>query len=680
MTHRRSRSGTPPSYGTNSNDPRDLERRIFVGNLPTAHMAKKDMEDLFRPYGKIQALSLFRGYGFVQFERAEDAEAAKAGHNGRIYRGYKLVIICPSRPPAYGDGREPRPRSRSPIHGRDVRDHRDAREIREHPREPRPGPPRDQDDGRYRTSEGREKDPRDASYRDDGYDRFYRGEYDPYRKKEDLYADRYREPWNGRREPEEERVRPEESAGEMNCIGSTMKSCRDATMQRGLWIALLLEYAETVGRKVRDLGMVVDLIFLNTEVSLTQALEDVSRARTPFAIIITQQHQVHRSCTVNILFGTPQEHRNMPMQDAMVLVAHNYDSFKMENRARERDEIARKAAKMADDVLMREHEREGHPVSLLTAITLLSEGRFLTPDELTGLINYLQDKRDRLVQGSTESHLGPHPSAVPVTHDPQPPSQSLPPASHQAHPLSTHPIHSTHLPPVATSTTSQQQELQAKILSLFNSGSGTSAAPSTAATPQSQGYSSTLGQQSTGLSSSVSNPAMPALATAQPQGMLSPRLGMRPPAGRMAAPQSLQRPAVSTGTGINFDNPSVQKALDTLIQSGPTLNHLVNSGNVAAAPRPGQSMGQGMSQGMGQGMSQGMGQSLGQGMGQSLGQGMGQGMSQGMGQSLVQGMAQGMGQGMAQGMGQGMAQGMGQGMAQGMGQGPPQVSHYSRHY
>ncbi|XP_016413442.1 RNA-binding protein Raly-like [Sinocyclocheilus rhinocerous] len=90
MSHRRSRSSTPPLYNTNSNDPRDLERRIFVGNLPTAHMAKKDMEDLFRPYGKIQALSLFRGYGFVQFERVEDAEAAKAGHNGRIYKGYKL--------------------------------------------------------------------------------------------------------------------------------------------------------------------------------------------------------------------------------------------------------------------------------------------------------------------------------------------------------------------------------------------------------------------------------------------------------------------------------------------------------------------------------------------------------------------------------------------------------------
>ncbi|CAM5086913.1 unnamed protein product, partial [Natator depressus] len=91
------------------------------------------------------------------------------------------------------------------------------------------------------------------------------------------------------------------------------------------------EYAESVGRKVRDLGMVVDLIFLNTEMSLTQALEDVDRGGSPFAIVvITQQHQVHHSCTVNIMFGTPQEHRNMPQADAMVLVARNYERYKTE--------------------------------------------------------------------------------------------------------------------------------------------------------------------------------------------------------------------------------------------------------------------------------------------------------------------------------------------------------------
>lgn len=44
---------------------------------------------------------------------------------------------------------------------------------------------------------------------------------------------------------------------------------------------------------------------------------------------------------------------------------------------------------------------------------------------------------------------------------------------------------------------------------------------------------------------------------------------------RLPAPSNVaaQRPVSS---GINFDNPSVQKALDTLIQSGPALSHLVS--------------------------------------------------------------------------------------------------------
>lgn len=57
---------------------------------------------------------------------------------------------------------------------------------------------------------------------------------------------------------------------------------------------------------MRDLGMMVDLIFLNSEMSLQQALDDVSQGGSAFAIVITPQHQVHHSCTVNIMFGTPQ--------------------------------------------------------------------------------------------------------------------------------------------------------------------------------------------------------------------------------------------------------------------------------------------------------------------------------------------------------------------------------------
>ncbi|XP_062400497.1 nuclear receptor coactivator 5 isoform X2 [Sardina pilchardus] len=537
----------------------------------------------------------------------------------------------------YGDGREGRPRSRSPVHGRDSRDHRDGRDMRDPPpreparessREPRPapprdhGPPRDHDSRdpayeRYRGSEGREKDP---AFREEGYDRYYRvDEY--YRKKEPFGREPYRaEAWNGgRREPEEDRIREGERRRNELYRQYYEELQRRYDTERPVDCSVIVvnklqkEYAETVGRKVRDLGMVVDLIFLNTEVSLSQALEDVGRAHTPFAIIITQQHQVHRSCTVNILFGTPQEHRNMPMQDAMVLVEQNYVVYKAEHRDKEREEIARKAAKMADDVLLRELDQESHPVSLLSTVTLLSENRFLTPEELDRLIEYLRDKRERLVRGSADPHAGSHAvhPAPAMTHEAMPPAQPMPmPAvSHQP------PAHQ----PSPAPSANHQQELQAKILSLFNSGAGSSAASPTvgsAVPPQPQGYGSPMGSQQASLPPSHTSAGMAKMSPTsssvmgmrpqpRPQGN-PPPAGYGPPTGRMMPPQGAPRPpGLSTGAGINFDNPSVQKALDTLIQSGPSINHLVNSGSAPpAAPRPG--MGQGMSPGMGQGMPQGM--------------------------------------------------------------------------
>ncbi|XP_040888873.1 nuclear receptor coactivator 5 isoform X3 [Toxotes jaculatrix] len=613
MSRRRSRSTSPGRYSRScsSNDPRDLERRIFVGNLPTSDMEKKDLEDLFSPYGKIVGVSMFRGFGFVQFERVEEAEAAKAAQKGRIYKGYKIDVNMaverrqakpqsqqspPRRAPygSYGESKEPRPRSRSPVYGRDGREPRDSRDGRDSGREPRPGGHSRDHDYRYRSSESRDKDlrgdPRDPPYRED-YDRYYRsgsGAEDYYRRKDEPYRDPYRDPWNGRREPEDDRARPEERRRNELYRQYYEELQRRYDTDRPVDCSVIVvnkaqnrEYAETVGRKVRDLGMVVDLIFLNTEVSLTQALEDVGRARTPFAIIITQQHQVHRSCTVNILFGTPQEHRNMPMQDAMMLVAHNYDAYKVENREKEREEIARKAAKMADDVLLREPDRESHPISVLTAITLLSENRFVTPDELDSLIAYLKDKRARLVRSAAD--LLSAAIHIPAPADVPPSAAGLPPSAHSTHT----PQQSSHLGlsagAGASANPSHQQELQAKILSLFNSGTGASvgAAGMPSAASQPQAYSS-LGPPS---SQNPPRSAMPGPPQASPQGYGTPP-------GRMQVAPGGQRPPTSA-SGINFDNPSVQKALDTLIQSGPSLNHLVGAGaSQQATPRSAPGMGQ----------------------------------------------------------------------------------------
>uniref|UniRef100_H3DLP3 Nuclear receptor coactivator 5 n=1 Tax=Tetraodon nigroviridis TaxID=99883 RepID=H3DLP3_TETNG len=493
---------------------------------------------------------------------------------------------------SYGDGKEPRPRSRSPAYGREGREPRDSHEARDSGREPRLGRHSRDHEYRYRSSESRDKDlrgdPRDSGYSfqlsnlifffipqysRDEYDRYYRGGPDDYyRRKDEPYRDLYREPWNGRREPDglyshtenDERIRPEERRRNELYRQYYEELQRRYDTDRPVDCSVIVvnkaqkEYAETVGRKVRDLGMVVDLIFLNTEVSLTQALEDVGRARTPFAIIITQQHQVHRSCTVNILFGTPQvEHRNMPMQDAMMLVAHNYDTYKVENREKEREEIARKAAKMADDVLLREPDRESHPISVLTTITLLSENRFVTPEELDTLTAYLKDKRARLLR-STADPLTAGLVDVPPT------AAGLPAPSHASH----LPVQSSHLGLSATSSApanpNHQQELQAKILSLFNSGSGAAASAAAGprgpgATQQPQPYSN-LGPA---LTQNTPRQAMP--------GPQAASQGYGPPSRMPVAPA--HRAPITT-SNINFDSPSVQKALDTLIQSGPSLTPL----------------------------------------------------------------------------------------------------------
>ncbi|XP_068918835.1 nuclear receptor coactivator 5 isoform X4 [Petaurus breviceps papuanus] len=298
---------------------------------------------------------------------------------------------------------------------RDPRDMRDLRNIRDAPRDPMYD--------RYQDV----RDSRDPAYnrREESYDRYLRME-EYYRRKDDTYFDRYRDHFDGRAPPgpesqsrAKERLKREERRREELYRQYFEEIQRRFDAERPVDCSVIVvnkqtkDYAESVGRKVRDLGMVVDLIFLNTEMSLSQALEDVGRGGSPFAIVITQQHQVHRSCTVNIMFGTPQEHRNMPQADAMVLVARNYERYKTESREKEREEIARQAAKMADEAIMQERERAaatpmeegvrgGHPPAIQSLLNLLADNRYLTAEETDKIINYLRERKERLIRSSTD--------------------------------------------------------------------------------------------------------------------------------------------------------------------------------------------------------------------------------------------------------------------------------------
>ena len=65
--------------------------RLFLGNLATEKITAQDLRHVFSKYGKLsEEPVLRRSFGFIQFERPEEAAAAIVGEQGRMMGGLRL--------------------------------------------------------------------------------------------------------------------------------------------------------------------------------------------------------------------------------------------------------------------------------------------------------------------------------------------------------------------------------------------------------------------------------------------------------------------------------------------------------------------------------------------------------------------------------------------------------------
>ncbi|KAJ5960573.1 Nucleotide-binding alpha-beta plait [Penicillium vulpinum] len=58
--------------------------RLFVGNLPTERVTKRDMFHIFHKYGKLAQISIKQAYGFIQFLEANSCHAALGVEQGAV--------------------------------------------------------------------------------------------------------------------------------------------------------------------------------------------------------------------------------------------------------------------------------------------------------------------------------------------------------------------------------------------------------------------------------------------------------------------------------------------------------------------------------------------------------------------------------------------------------------------
>lgn len=72
--------------------------RLFVGNLSSEKVTKRDIFHAFHVYGDLAQISIKQAYGFVQFLRPQDCSVALAREEGRQIRGKKIrkCVLCDS--------------------------------------------------------------------------------------------------------------------------------------------------------------------------------------------------------------------------------------------------------------------------------------------------------------------------------------------------------------------------------------------------------------------------------------------------------------------------------------------------------------------------------------------------------------------------------------------------------
>ncbi|EEH08964.1 conserved hypothetical protein [Histoplasma capsulatum G186AR] len=151
--------------------------RLFVGNLPTERVTKRDLFHLFHKYGDLAQISIKQAYGFVQFLEPTSCHNALEAEQGGFIRGRKihLEISKPQKStrnaPAPDSSRQPvKRRSRSPEAARGVSNYRGIRDRFDRTAEP----------GRPPIREFRDRD-------------------EPYRRRDDYHSARTPSPRGHRR-------------------------------------------------------------------------------------------------------------------------------------------------------------------------------------------------------------------------------------------------------------------------------------------------------------------------------------------------------------------------------------------------------------------------------------------------------------------------------------------------
>ncbi|KAJ8978230.1 hypothetical protein NQ317_016381 [Molorchus minor] len=392
-------------------NPATAGSRIYVGAISKT-VIPNDLEEKFKPHGNILGLVLNNGFGFIQYETEAEAQAAIKNENGCMFHGRKLVVKqalsdrtkpggggnqgnqkqdfnnqqkpapppnqsprqnvppqkTPPPPPATTQHSTPPQEALKPPDREHEFDDENMEEDRLNIRPP--GPPPHDDRGRknFRNQRGGDVRGRSKERGNPFMDRF-----EPPQKM-DMYRDR-----------------TSLTSGEMGGIGIICR-LRELDLIHLCWMHPLhqtrmivkslwyLKPSQFIEQKLKNLGLIVDLLFPNEDVPIGKVLANISSRGCLYAILVMPQNEENRSLTLNILHGVAQEHRNMPIEDALILLSRNFEGYMK--------------GEQAPPEFPGQNITDRHPGNMQMLLNLLAENRQISTTQYDKLLKYLQDRRE----------------------------------------------------------------------------------------------------------------------------------------------------------------------------------------------------------------------------------------------------------------------------------------------
>ncbi|GAB0088549.1 uncharacterized protein DMENIID0001_030050 [Sergentomyia squamirostris] len=176
----------------------------------------------------------------------------------------------------------------------------------------------------------------------------------------------------------------------------------------------LTAYAEAIEAHLKRLGLAVDLLYPNDDVPIGKVLGNISSRGCLYAVLVTPQNEEHRSITVNILYGQPAEHRNMPVEDAIKFIAENFRE-KIQREIMNANSAAPKAPIPIATPVATPTLNDRHPEAIQILINLLADNRMLTVLQYDKIIKYVTERRELQIKMELGEEAGSVPSLPTVS-------------------------------------------------------------------------------------------------------------------------------------------------------------------------------------------------------------------------------------------------------------------------